>query len=138
MSCLRSSITRKKANLSFLPLPPSPPLFSLTLPLQDLSYATPLLAALLHRLTRPSSSPNATLLSGPYTLGRFGAPINVIGLLFLVFASITFNFPGFAPVTAQNMNYTSAATGVIGLVSLVTWVVSGRKRFTGPKVSMGE
>ncbi|KAI4146427.1 MAG: hypothetical protein LQ340_005932 [Diploschistes diacapsis] len=103
-----------------------------------LSYATPLLAALLHRLTRPSSSPNATLLSGPYTLGRFGAPINVIGLLFLVFASITFNFPGFAPVTAQNMNYTSAATGVIGLVSLVTWVVSGRKRFTGPKVSMGE
>jgi hypothetical protein len=31
------------------------------------------------------------------------------------------------------MNYTSAAVGVVMLISLVTWVTTGRKQFTGPK-----
>jgi hypothetical protein len=30
------------------------------------------------------------------------------------------------------MNYTSAAVGVIGLISIVTWFTTGRKNFTGP------
>ncbi len=30
------------------------------------------------------------------------------------------------------MNYTSAAIGVIGLISIVTWITRGRKNFTGP------
>lgn len=30
------------------------------------------------------------------------------------------------------MNYTSAAIGVIGLISTVTWFTTGRKHFTGP------
>ena len=30
------------------------------------------------------------------------------------------------------MNYTSAALGVIGLISLITWITTGRKTFTGP------
>lgn len=38
------------------------------------------------------------------------------------------------PVTKDNMNYTSAALGVIGVISLITWVTTGRKRFTGPIV----
>lgn len=36
------------------------------------------------------------------------------------------------PVNKENMNYTSAAIGVIGLISLVTWITTGRKHFTGP------
>ena len=36
------------------------------------------------------------------------------------------------PVNKDNMNYTSAAIGVIGLISLVTWITTGRQRFTGP------
>lgn len=38
------------------------------------------------------------------------------------------------PVTKDNMNYTSAALGVIGVISLLTWITTGRKRFTGPIV----
>ena len=38
------------------------------------------------------------------------------------------------PVTKENMNYTSAALGVIGVVSLVTWITTGREKFTGPSV----
>ena len=34
------------------------------------------------------------------------------------------------------MNYTSAAIGVIGLVSAVTWITSGHRNFTGPETGV--
>ncbi len=60
--------------------------------------------------------------------------MNLLGLLFLVFTSITFNFPTLSPVDSGNMNYTSAAIGVIALISIVTWITTGRKAFTGPQI----
>ena len=113
-----------------------PPSFLLTSPRPltesssaiDLSYAMPLLARILSRFTG-----HAKVLPGPYTLGRYGIYLNAIGVLFLVFISIAFNLPTLRPVTQENMNYTSAATGVIGLISLVTWIFDGRKNFTGPE-----
>lgn len=54
-----------------------------------------------------------------------------MGLTYLLFACITFNFPSVYPVTSENMNYTSAAIGVIMFIALVTWV---RKYFSGPEV----
>ena len=95
-----------------------------------LSYAMPLLARILSWLTG-----DAKVLSGPYTLGRYGIVINAIGLVFLLFTSITFNFPTLAPVDSENMNYTSAAIGIIGLISIITWIISGRKDFTGPQIA---
>ena len=95
-----------------------------------LSYAMPLLARILSWLTG-----NAKVLSGPYTLGRYGIVMNAVGLVFLVFTSVTFNFPTLAPVDSENMNYTSAAIGIIGLISAVTWLLSGRKSFTGPQIA---
>lgn len=68
-----------------------------------------------------------------YSLGRFGMFFNVAGLLYLVFAIITFNFPSVYPVTANNMNYTSAAVGVSVLIATVTWFTTGRKHYTGPQ-----
>lgn len=76
---------------------------------------------------------HVTKLEGPYA---FSTPVsiglNLFGLVFLLFASITFNFPSTAPVDHQSMNYTSAAIGVIALISLLTWITTGRKNFTGP------
>ncbi|KAL4929124.1 amino acid/polyamine transporter I [Aspergillus undulatus] len=60
--------------------------------------------------------------------------LNTIGLLFLLFAFVTFNFPSTAPVDDQNMNYTSAAIGVIALLAVATWFFSARRRFCGPVV----
>ena len=74
------------------------------------------------------------VLPGPYTLGRYSIWLNIVGLLFLVFTSITFNFPTLSPVNGENMNYTSAAIAVIGLISILTWITTGRKSFTGPQV----
>lgn len=92
-----------------------------------LSYAMPLFVRILARFTG-----HAKVLPGPYTLGRWGIWLNSVGFLFLLFAAITFNFPSVAPVDSENMNYCSAAIGVIGTISLVTWIVDGRKNFTGP------
>lgn len=76
---------------------------------------------------------HVTKLTGPYA---FSTPVsiglNIVGLTFLLFASVTFNFPSTAPVNHESMNYTSAAIGVIALISLITWVTTGRKQFTGP------
>jgi choline transport protein len=92
-----------------------------------LSYAMPLLARILPRMTG-----HAKVLNGPYTLGKYGFYMNVAGFIFLLFAAITFNFPTLSPVDSENMNYCSAAIGIIALVSATTWIVDGRKNFTGP------
>jgi choline transport protein len=97
-----------------------------------LSYAAPLFVRLWSLFTR--SNPSAvTIDGGSYTLGKYSPYLNGIGLVFLIFAGIDFNFPQVGPVTGENMNYCSAAFGVIGLISVVTWVVDGRKNFTGPQ-----
>ncbi|KLO20098.1 amino acid transporter [Schizopora paradoxa] len=97
----------------------------------DLSYAMPLGARILSKLTGDYKE-----LNGPYKLGKYGLVLNIIGFVFLLFASITFNFPTVSPVNKDNMNYTSAAIGVIGAVSVVTWIASGRRNFTGPKTEL--
>lgn len=71
-------------------------------------------------------------IGGIYSLGRWSIPLNALGLFYLLFCAITFNFPGYYPVDSENMNYTSAAVGVIMGVSVVTWFTTGRKRFRGP------
>lgn len=75
-------------------------------------------------------------LDGPYSLGRYGLPLNVVGFLFLIFASVVFNFPTVGPVNSENMNYTSAAIGVTMLVAAVTWMTTGRRSFTGPQAGI--
>lgn len=96
-----------------------------------LSYAAPLFVRLWSLLTGHA---HARVIPGAYTLGKWSPYVNAIGLAFLLFACVDFNFPQEGPVTADNMNYCSAAFGVIGLISVVTWVVDGRKNFTGPQM----
>ena len=95
-----------------------------------LSYAMPLLTRIIAWFTG-----DAKTLPGPYSLGRYSIWLNALGLLFLVFTSITFNFPTINPVDKDNMNYTSAAIGVIAMISIITWITTGRKAFTGPQIA---
>lgn len=60
--------------------------------------------------------------------------LNAIGLTYLLFACITFNFPSVYPVTSENMNYTSAAVGVIMFVATLTWFTTAKKQFSGPEI----
>lgn len=97
--------------------------------LSDVSYALVLLARLLGYFFGHDIAP----VDGPYS---FPLPISLglhgLGFLFLFFAFITFNFPSDAPVTPNSMNYTSAAIGLIALLSIFTWLITARKQFKGP------
>lgn len=61
---------------------------------------------------------------------------NTTGLLFLLFASITLNFPLETPVTSQSMNYISAAIGLLAMLSITKWFTSAAKRFIGIRTSL--
>ncbi|KAI3139145.1 hypothetical protein CBS147326_2823 [Penicillium roqueforti] len=76
---------------------------------------------------------NVISFDGPYALSPpVSLSFNAIGLIVLLFASITFNFPSEAPVNSSTMNYTSAAIGLVVLLSIVTWFTTANKRFAGP------
>ncbi|GAB7351499.1 hypothetical protein MBLNU459_g2145t1 [Dothideomycetes sp. NU459] len=92
------------------------------------SYAMPLLARVIARFTGKE-----TVLDGPWSLGRWGLLINAIGLVYLLFTSITFNLPTLSPVDSENMNYTCAAIGAIMLIAAITWFTTGKHQFTGPE-----
>ncbi|KAF2139156.1 uncharacterized protein K452DRAFT_233037 [Aplosporella prunicola CBS 121167] len=97
-----------------------------------MSYALPLFVRLLSRALGHKHQ----ALEGPWSLGRWGLLLNTVGFVYLVFAVITFNFPTKAPVTEENMNYTSAAIGVVGVIAIATWITTGRKHFTGPQTDV--
>jgi choline transport protein len=96
--------------------------------LLDLSYIMPLAVRLWGRWTGKGPE----FLEGSYNL-KFGVWLNIIGVLYLTFASITFNFPSTYPINASNMNYTCAAVGVSVLIAAVTWFTTGSKQFSGPQ-----
>lgn len=96
-----------------------------------LSYAMPL-------LVRLASFMNGSYkqITGPWSMRpRLSFAMNLIGFLYLIFACITFNFPSLYPVTSMNMNYTSAAIGIIMIVAFTTWFASARKYFSGPRIN---
>ncbi len=95
-----------------------------------LSYAMPLLVRLISYFSGTHKK-----LTGPWAMKPLvSVAVNFIGLTYLLFACITFNFPSVSPVTSENMNYTSAAIGVIMFVAAVTWFTTARKRFSGPEI----
>ncbi|KAK4502896.1 hypothetical protein PRZ48_006322 [Zasmidium cellare] len=97
------------------------------------SYAMPLMARLAS-VALPSTRAKAMKIKGGlYSLGVFSIPFNIIGLVYLLFTTITFNFPTVSPVDSENMNYTSAAVGGIMLIALITWITTGHKQFKGPE-----
>ncbi|KAH8674762.1 amino acid/polyamine transporter I [Tricladium varicosporioides] len=69
-----------------------------------------------------------------FSLGRFGAPINAISVLWVVFLNVVYCIPTALPVSKENMNYVSVVC--IGLVCFVVglWFVSKRGTFVGPRI----
>ncbi|KAI1004400.1 hypothetical protein K3495_g3813 [Podosphaera aphanis] len=95
-----------------------------------LSYAMPLFVRLLTHINGTHRQ-----LTGPWSMKpAVSIATNAVGLTYLIFACITFNFPSVYPVTSNNMNYTSAAIGIIMLVAAGTWLTTAKKNFSGPRV----
>ncbi len=97
-----------------------------------LSYAMPLLVRLISYFSGTHKQ-----LTGPWAMRPLvSVAVNAIGLTYLLFACITFNFPSISPVTSENMNYTSAAVGVIMFIAAITWFTTARKHFSGPEIQI--
>ncbi|KAE8209862.1 hypothetical protein CF327_g6200 [Tilletia walkeri] len=67
----------------------------------------------------------------PFDMGIFGYAINATAVAFCVVTIVFFLLPPELPVTAGNMNYTSAVIGVVIFAAALTWIINGDK-FEGP------
>jgi amino acid transporter len=71
-------------------------IFSITAPALDISYVSVILA---HRLYKDK----VKFVEGPFTLGKLGATINWVSIVWVLFISTVLFFPPTVPVTASNM-----------------------------------
>jgi hypothetical protein len=68
-----------------------------------------------------------------WSLGKWRRPINGAALIFASVTTVCFLFPPFIPVTSGSaMNWVIVVFGIVMLMCGLTWVIDGRKNFTGP------
>lgn len=101
-------------------------IFNLCAPCLDLSYIAVIFAHLLY-------SKRVQFIEGPFTLGRFSKPMNVLAISWVVFISVVLFCPTSKPVTATNMNYAIVVAGFVALFSLGWWWAGARRKYTGPR-----
>lgn len=69
-----------------------------------------------------------------FDLGRFGAPINAVAVLWVLFLDILYCIPVSSPVTLANLGWVAVvSTGLLSFV-IILWFANKRKVFTGPVV----
>ncbi|KAJ5582278.1 Amino acid/polyamine transporter I [Penicillium sp. DV-2018c] len=103
-------------------------IFNITAPALDLSYVSVILA---HQLNKSK----IRFIEGPFTLGKWGTPINYIAVGWVMFISTILFFPPHLPVTPANMNYAVCVGGFIAAFALVWWWVAARGKYTGPQTN---
>jgi LPXTG-motif cell wall-anchored protein len=101
-------------------------IISLTAFTTNVSYILPILFIFLRKIR------GQAIEYGPFKLGRFGIPINIVALGYLLFVCLWMPFPTELPVTGSNMNYAGPLLGALIIGALLDWVISGRKRFKIP------
>lgn len=69
---------------------------------------------------------------GPWTLGRWGLPINLVSIAYSIVLIVFAVFPPFQPVSATTMNYAGVIFGAVTLLCNMMWFAYGRKVYWGP------
>ena len=69
---------------------------------------------------------------GPFKLGRWGLPINMFAMAYILYMLTFVGFPTVLPVTAANMNYAGPLVVALMLLAIGDWFITGRKRFEVP------
>jgi len=72
--------------------------------------------------------------NAPFHLGKFGYVINIITILWIILSTILFTMPISIPVTAATMNYASVLFVFFAVVSVLWYLIRGRKYFVGPPI----
>jgi len=89
-----------------------------------ISYGVPIVLRLL--------TPDDKFVRGPFHLGKWSKPINVVAFLWVCFACIMFVLPQVLPVTAASLNYAPVAVGFVLVLAMGWWFLGARKWFHGP------
>ncbi|KAF5584580.1 choline transporter [Fusarium pseudoanthophilum] len=95
----------------------------------NISYATPQ-AILLFRGRDKVLPPRS------FRLGRFGPFVNAFSCIWCAFYAVIFCFPVTLPAEVASMNYVSVVLAGIVLFILLFWLISKRKSFTGPDITV--
>ncbi|KAI9723696.1 MAG: hypothetical protein M1812_000996 [Candelaria pacifica] len=95
-------------------------IFNITAPALDLSYIAVILARIVYEK-------RVMFIEGPFTLGKWGRPTNIVAITWVSFISVVLFFPTVKPVTASNMNYAAAVAAFIAVFSLSWWWIGARK-----------
>ncbi|CAG7921766.1 unnamed protein product [Penicillium olsonii] len=103
-------------------------IFSITAPALDLSYVSVILA---HQLYKSK----VKFIEGPFTLGKWGTPINYVAVFWVLFISTILFFPPQLPVTPANMNYAICVGGFIAAFAMIWWWTAARGKYTGPQTN---
>lgn len=94
--------------------------FNLCAPCLDLSYIAVIFAHLWY-------SKRVQFIEGPYTLGKWGKPMNILAISWVLFISVVLFCPTNNPVTATNMNYAIVVAGVVAMFAMTWWYAGAKK-----------
>lgn len=76
--------------------------------------------------------------NAPFHLAKLGYLINIITIVWIFLAIVLFTMPTKIPVTASEMNYASVLFVFFGVVSVIWYLIWGRKHFKGPPVTFNQ
>lgn len=82
-------------------------------------------------VNRRLSKPN-DLRFGPFTLGKYGTPINIFSIVYTVFIIFFSFWPMSREVSPETMNWSVLVFGSVLILSTLFWFAHGRKVYTGP------
>jgi choline transport protein len=66
-----------------------------------------------------------------WSLGVYGAPINIFALMYTGWMMVIFCFPQYLPVTGDNFNYALPIFAFVILIAIVLWFARARKNWPG-------
>src|SRR3989440_11852958 len=81
---------------------------------------------------------NPDFRAGPWHLGRWSAPIGWTAIVWTGNITVLFVLPTTSPIKWSNFNYTIVAVGLVALAAWLSWVLSAKNWFTGPRHTVDE
>lgn len=90
-------------------------------------YVLSIACILWRRMAHPETLPHA-----PFSLGRWGVPINAMAVIFGTFEFFWAFWPQEYPVTASGFNWASPLFMLAVVGALINYAMSGRKKYLGP------
>lgn len=72
---------------------------------------------------------NPEFVDGPWSLGKWSAPVGWIAVAWVIFIVILFMLPPYSPVTIETFNYAPVTVAFVLILATALWFGTGRKNF---------